>query len=206
MKNLRSLTIILALAVALTTACSQQTRSNAWDPSVEEIASSVQDFLNEAGVAANAGAVSEVKSFVEGTEQRGVIYYAESGKTGLPSSVASILNFGIFGLPEASLYDITSAKVLLLDQTTEQGAREFIFVLSIKLRGEDTAFQSAAFKTTDFTFTDHKATLRFENFNLYTFDVDDDYAEDFAGVVQFQVEDKGGVNFGQFSSLIGFGN
>ncbi len=219
MKNFKRTlqTTLLLISVIATVACSTQTRTNNWEPDAKELTATLEAFFVSAQNSNDSNLVQTTKADLlpENDAQQAaansapakVIYYAESGKTGLPLSVAGILDFTILGMPAASLYDVAEAKVLLMD-TYVSVNRTFTLIVSVKFVEPDGSlsnYQTAAFKTGSFKFTDEQLTLSFENFDITTTDLSD-VEEDLGSVVQLKVLDKTGLEYGQFSSLVGFGN
>lgn len=219
MKNLKRTlqTALVLVSVILSVACSTQTRTNNWEPDSQELGATLDSFFADAGSSNDNALVQSTKAdLIPETDAQKeaaasaptkLIYYAESGKTGLPLSVAGILDFSILGLPVASLYNVAEAKVLLMD-TYVSTNREFTLIVSVKFIEPDGSvgdYQTAAFKTGSFKFTDDKLTLSFANFDVTTFDLSN-IEDDLGSVIQLKVLDKSGVEYGQFSSLVGFGN
>ena len=219
MKNLKRTlqSVLILISIILTVACSTQTRTNNWEPDAGELSETLNLFFDDASSSNDNNLVQSTKADLlpEGDAQEEaaasaptkLIYYAESGKTGLPLSVAGILDFSILGLPVASLYNVAEAKVLLMDTFVSKN-REFTLIVSVRFiepDGSVSNFQTAAFKTGSYKFTDEQLTLSFEKFDLTTFDLSD-VEEDLGSVIQLKVTDKSGVEYGQFSSLVGFGN
>jgi len=218
MKNFKRTlqTALVLVSLIATVACSTQERTNNWEPDAVELGATLDSFFSTAGGSNNNGLVQTTRGEVlpetdaELAAAAAVpknIYYAESGVTGLPLSVAGILDFSIFGLPTASLYNVAEAKVLLMDTFTAVN-RQFTLIISVKFiepDGSTSQFQTAAFQTGTFSFDESdKLTLSFENFDITSFDLSSD--DDLNSVIQLNVFDKSGVDYGQFSSLVGFGN
>lgn len=210
---------IVVMSLIFSVACSQQNRSNEWEPDAIEFSVTLGAFFETAINSNDVDLVNttqrEVAPQTDADAQAAaqapakVLYYAESGKTGHALSVAGLIDFSILGMPVASLYDLATAKVLLVDSYTSVN-REYTLIVNVTFIDPATNApgepQTVAFKSSNFKYSDKDLIISFPSFDIQTYDLSDDAEDDLASVVKFKILDKSGIDYGQFSSLVGFGN
>ena len=115
LKKFKCMGLIIA-TLAFTGACSQQTRSNDWNPSQEELTQGLDDLVKSAELSGFSAEAGDIKDRISGVSDGAVSYfYGESEKSGPTPTVVAINDFTFFADTLVYSYlDVASAKVLLL--------------------------------------------------------------------------------------------